>query len=94
VAVWPFEAADDAPVVLAEVYPSLLRGPVRAAAAAGEIVDAAQVRLLSAALLRLAASGGLAPLLSPDAPAAVLREEGWILGAGQAAALVAAAGEP
>lgn len=90
IAVWPFQPPE-APVVLAEVYPSLLRGPVAAAVTAGEIRDRAQVRLLAGALVRLARTGGLAALLSPAAPPARPAEEGWILGAGQAGALAAAA---
>ncbi len=89
IAVWPFEPIS-APVVLAEVYPSLLRGPVRAAAAAGEIADRAQVRLLAAALWRLSRDGGLAALMAPAVPAAVLAEEGWILGADAGERLAAA----
>lgn len=81
VAVWPFDPPD-APVVLAEVYPSLLR---RAVAAAGDpIRDRAQVRLLAAALRAFCG----AELFRPPAGVA-LQEEGWILGAGHAAALEA-----
>lgn len=81
VAVWPVEPWADAPVVLAEVWPSLLAARVRAAQAAGEgpVKDAVQVRLLAAHLL--AQGPGIARLLAPDAPAAALAEEGWILGA-------------
>ena len=81
-AVWPFDGALGA-LVLAEVYPSLLARDVALAVAAGEIKDAAQVRLLAKALRVLSAQGGLAVLL--DAPAQT--EEGWILGAGHAEAL-------
>ncbi len=92
VAAWPFEPAETAPVVLAEVYPSLLAERVarhlRQDPAA--IKDEVQVRLLSLALARLARDGGLASLLRPDVPPAVLREEGWILGAGHSATLGAA----
>jgi molybdopterin-guanine dinucleotide biosynthesis protein B len=56
------------------------------------IKDAAQVTLLARALFRLSAQGGLAPLLTPpNLPE--IAEEGWILGAGHAAALLAAAGQ-
>ncbi len=67
VAVWPFDTPD-APVVLAEVYPSLLAGPVAICANRDGIpADQAQVRLLACALWRLSARGGLAPLLTaPD----------------------------
>jgi molybdopterin molybdotransferase len=82
-----------APVVLAEVYPSLLDAAVKAALAAepDAIKDAVQVRLLAQALMRLSEDGGLAAMLAPEAPADTLREEGWILGAGHEAALRAAA---
>jgi molybdopterin-guanine dinucleotide biosynthesis protein B len=72
--VWPFDAP--APRMVAEVYPSLLAGPV---AREGGIRDAAQVRLLARALQALAHHDRLAPLF--DAPP-VAAEEGWILGAG------------
>lgn len=99
VAVWPFETGLEpprtAPVVLAEVYPSLLAPRVAAAEAQGEIRDAAQVRLTASALAALDASGDLAPLFAPDLlpddHRAVAQEEGWILGAGHADRLQAAA---
>ncbi len=87
IAVWPF-AMPDAPVVLAEVYPSLL-GPL-VAADASPIKDEAQVRLLSRALWRLSQTGGLGALLATP-PAPVTTEEGWILGAGHSATLQEAA---
>lgn len=80
VAVWPF-AVPDAPIVLAEVYPSLLAGPVAILAnAEGIPADQAQVRLLSRALYALARRGRLLALF--DAPP-VAAEEGWILGAAE-----------
>lgn len=83
--VWPFDAPL-ADVVLAEVYPSLLAPAV---AVEPGIKDAAQVRLLSRALLALSVQGRLGPLFeAPGAP--VTTEEGWILGAGHADALLAA----
>jgi molybdopterin-guanine dinucleotide biosynthesis protein B len=88
VAVWPFDPAD-APVVLAEVYPSLLARAV--AADPAPIKDEAQVRLLSRALWRLSQSGQLTPLLATTG-GAITTEEGWILGAGHGPALEAAAG--
>jgi molybdopterin molybdotransferase len=95
VAVWPFEPVAQAPVVLAEVYPSLLAPEVRAqVAASGMVPDEAQVRLLAGALWRLAGGAeGLAPLMAlPEAAGpAVATEEGWILGAGHQARLRAAA---
>jgi molybdopterin-guanine dinucleotide biosynthesis protein B len=87
VAVWPF-ATPDAPVVLAEVYPSLLAGPVAILANGEDLTaDQAQVRLLSRALYRLARGDRLAPLFAAPPEAA---EEGWILGAGQAPLLAEA----
>jgi hypothetical protein len=87
VTVWPF-AAPAGPVVLAEVYPSLLAGPVAILAnAEGLPADQAQVRLLAASLFRLSQADRLAPLF--DAPPAA-QEEGWILGAGHAALLAEA----
>jgi molybdopterin-guanine dinucleotide biosynthesis protein B len=82
VSVWPFEAAEGAPVVIAEVYPSLLAGDVAMLANAdGLPADQAQVRLLSRALYTLSRADGLAPLLTAPPIAA---EEGWILGASHA----------
>lgn len=84
-AVWPFDKPD-APLVLAEVYPSLLATAVTQAVAKGEIKDRAQVRLLAQALLTLSARGELRALLDvPMGPAQ--SEEGWILGAGHNVAL-------
>lgn len=85
VAVWPFQPPD-APVVLAEIYPAMIGALVRAAQAAdpGLVRDAAQVRLMAARLRDLAVTGALAPLWHPPAPAEVLADEGWILGAGAA----------
>lgn len=87
VAVWPFEAAEGAEVVLAEVYPSLLGEVVGRDVAAGAVPDEAQVRRLALALWRLARAGGLAALMAGPGDA----EEGRILGAGHGAALRAAA---
>lgn len=92
VSVWPFDAPGT-PVVLAEVYPSILREAVRADVAAGWVPDAAQVRLLALALWRLARGGGLAALLSAPQDAATA-EEGAVLGAGHGAALRAALDVP
>ena len=87
VAVWPF-TAPDAPVTLAEVYPSLIAGPVAILAnSEGLTADQAQVRLLSKALYRLACRDRLAPLF--DAPPEA-NEEGWILGAHHAPLLAEA----
>jgi hypothetical protein len=98
-AVWPFDTglgAPDAPLVLAEVFPSLIDGTVRASQGEKEIRDAAQVRVLAGAFAALDATGGLGPLFAGapdlDGPAReiVTREEAWILGLGHAAALEAA----
>jgi hypothetical protein len=87
VAVWPF-TPPDAPVVLAEVYPSLLAGPVAILAnGEGLTADQAQVRLLSRALYTLAQADRLPPLFDTPPEAA---EEGWILGAGHASLLAEA----
>jgi hypothetical protein len=84
VSVWPFDPADGS-VVIAEVYPSLLAGPVAILAnGEGLPADQAQVRLLSRALYNLSRRDRLLPLL--DAPPGAA-EEGWILGAGHAALL-------
>ena len=99
VAVWPFEtglAAPQAPVTLAEVWPSLLAAQV-AARDPAEIKDAAQVRLLAQAFAALDAAGRLGalfaadPALSAGERAVAAREEGWILGVvdGDAGALAA-----
>ena len=87
VAVWPFDRFD-APVTLAEVYPSLIAGPVAILANAESLsADQAQVRLLSRALYTLAQRDSLASLLETPPIAA---EEGWILGAGHAPLLAQA----
>ncbi|MES2539469.1 MAG: molybdopterin guanine dinucleotide synthesis [Pseudomonadota bacterium] len=87
IAVWPF-AAPDAPVVLAEVYPSLLAGPVAILAnGEGLTADQAQVRLLSRAFYRLARADRLRPFFDAPPEAA---EEGWILGAHHAPLLAEA----
>ena len=102
-AIWPFETglqAPEAPVVIAEVYPSLLRNEVRARQRDGEILDSAQVRVNAEAFARLDAGGGLAPLLAgaPDLTPAerriVEKEEAWILGLGHEEALKAALPPP
>ena len=88
IAVWPFEGGlrpPDAPAVLVEVYPSLLKDDV---AACDAIVDRAQVRVNAKALSALDAEDGLAPLFGGPATLTtgertlVETEEGWILGLG------------
>ena len=95
-ATWPFQTGlgvPDAPAVIAEVYPSLLRDEVRARQCDGEILDRAQVRVNAAAFARLDARGGLAPLfagapfLAADERRLVATEEAWILGLGHEGAL-------
>lgn len=90
-AVWPFETGlrtPETPIVLAEIYPSLLRKETAAARRQGEPLDSAQVRTTAEAFRALDAAGGLAPLfaapqdLQADDREIVAREEGWILGAG------------
>ena len=87
VCVWPFDRPD-APVVLAEIYPSLLAGPVAILAnGEGLTADQAQVRLLSRSLYRLARADRLLRLFEAPPEAT---EEGWILGAHHAALLAEA----
>ena len=95
-AIWPFETGlrtPDAPAVIAEVYPSLLRNEVRARQRDDEILDSAQVRVNAEAFARLDAGGGLAslfagaPFLSPAERRIVESEEAWILGLGHQEAL-------
>ena len=81
VKVWPFDPPTG-PLVLAEVYPSLLAAAVKSDPA--PIKDEAQVRLLARALLTLSHQNRLAPLFATPPQAA---EEGWILGAGHVAIL-------
>ena len=89
--VWPFETGlrtPDAPAVIAEVYPSLLRDEVRASRGEKEVLDSAQVRVNAEAFARLDAGGGLAPLfagtpcLTAEERRIVETEEAWILGLG------------
>ncbi|MCW1404173.1 hypothetical protein [Pararhodobacter zhoushanensis] len=82
IAVWPFEPLS-APVVLAEVFPSLLGPEVTARLRPGSVKDRMQVTLLARALARQADLKTL--LTTPDD--ARIREEGWILGLGHEKAL-------
>ena len=102
-AIWPFETGlrtPDAPAVIAEVYPSLLRNEVRARQYDDEILDSAQVRVNAEAFARLDAGGGLAPLLAgaphltPAERRIVETEEAWILGLGHEEALTRALPPP
>jgi molybdopterin molybdotransferase len=88
VAVWPFEAPT-APIVMAEVYPSLLADAVRRDVARTQSTpDEAQVRLLATALHRLTGDDLTQLFTLPHS----VPEEGWILGAGQASLLQQIAG--
>lgn len=90
--VWPFETGfkalkeadlEGVDVVLAEVYPSLIKAP----ALPGEVKDLTQVRTLAEHFARLDEADKLGAVFGPAknmAAGAVLdaeREEGWILGA-------------
>lgn len=81
VAVRPFEDRP-APILLAEVYPSILSAAIKARQRPGEIPDAAQVRVLAQAFAAL----------PPDRLDAMLRAgdrvEGWIAGLGHADELI------
>ena len=88
-AIWPFQTGlrtPDAPAVIAEVYPSLLRAEVRARRCEDEILDSAQVRVNAEAFARLDAQGGLVPLfagapgLTAEQRRIIETEEAWILG--------------
>lgn len=87
--VWPFETATDAPIVFAEIYPSLI-DPVVKRQRGAAVKDDLQVRLLAGAFARLQKDGGLGALFRvPDVPD--LTEEGWIFGAGHEVDLIRAA---
>jgi precorrin-8X/cobalt-precorrin-8 methylmutase len=88
-AVWPFETGLAVPhppprprIILAEVYPSLVRPVLRD----GEVKDAAQLRTIARHFATLDAAGRLAaqfagpPDLSAEDRARIEAEEGWILG--------------
>lgn len=82
-AVRPFEMRD-APIALAEIYPSLLDAEIKRRRHPSEIMDAAQVRVMAAAF------AGLPPDRLNAMLGAGCREEGWILGLGHEAELIAA----
>ena len=92
VRIWPFETGfkalteadlEGVAVVAAEVYPSM----IKAAPAAGEVKDLAQVRNLAEHFAKLDEAGKLAAAFGPpkgvseDVLATAETEEGWILGA-------------
>src|SRR6056297_144972 len=81
--VWPFENRD-APITLAEIYPSLLDGAVNRVLARDPdaIRDAVQVRLLAATLRAHARDAVPVAMRAIAISEAILREEGWILGVG------------
>lgn len=86
-AVWPFQPWQDAELVLAEVYPSMLG---RLDVAGWPCLDAAQVGLLARTLRALDDRDALVPMLAPDPRITDLAAEGQILGFGHDAALRAA----
>ena len=85
-AVWPFQPADAAPVVLAEVYLAHADGAEQAFREGGP-KDAGQVRAMAAGLLGALKDG--AHLFA--GPPELAREEGWVLGIGHEAAIDGAA---
>lgn len=96
VAAWPLEPIDQASVVLAEIYPAMLRSEVAAEEAAqrerggAAVRDAVQMQVMARALGGLARGPALAELLAPPDSPALLAQEGWILGAGTQTRLRAA----
>ena len=65
--VWPFDTGlnpPDAPAVIAEIYPSLLRREIALRKGDGEVLERAQVRVNADAFARLDARDGLAPLFA------------------------------
>ncbi len=102
VQVWPFETGlcvpdrSAAPLILAEIYPSLLKRQIARSRLKEEILDRAQVRVNAATFARLDRSGRLAPLFEGARELArrercqVENEEAWILGLGHEQALWAA----
>lgn len=88
IAVWPFETGFseqlEAPIVIAEIFPSIL--PVRASP--GQVRDEAQVAAIASLFAAADEAGLLRTLLARPALAdvewrTVLGEEGWIVGVGQ-----------
>ena len=92
VAVWPFQAPDR-PVVLAEIWPSLLREEVAVAMRDGSetIRDRAQVSVMARVVAAAQDTGALDAMLAAVPDGAPRDEEGWILGVGAEARLRAAA---
>lgn len=87
-AIWPFETrfgeALDAPIVIAEIYPSLLKPEITR----GEVPDQVQVETYADWLAAIDEAGEMKRLLgapndlSEQERETVLAEEGWILGVG------------
>lgn len=86
VTVWPFQT-EASPIVLAEVFPSLLAPAIARRIHPGAVRDAVQVTTLSQALWSLARRDAIAPLF--EVPT-IARTEGWILGLGFEERLTAA----
>ncbi|WP_113910689.1 gephyrin-like molybdotransferase Glp [Roseovarius dicentrarchi] len=88
---WPFDDWQDAPTVLAEIWPGLIESAVTSALGAGApIRDAVQVTLLARALSRLPAADLNA--MMTDLPQAA-QQEAWILGTGHESTLNDLAGD-
>ena len=103
IAIWPFDtglSVPDLPVVIAEIYPSLLKREVDRRRRSGEILDAAQVRVNAEAFARLDSRCLLAPLfegeqsLTAEERKTIETEEAWILGLGHESALRDALNSP
>ena len=88
--IWPFDPPGK--VTLAETYLSLQPEEVARRVARGRVKDAAQAGAMALGFLRLAKAGHLARLFAPGAAPEVLQEEGWYLGAGEAALVRSAFG--
>lgn len=97
--IWPFQTGlevPEAPIVLAEIYPSLLSSLVQRQRREGEVLDATQVRVNAAAYARLDTASDLAPLFRGPASLTqaerklICQEEAWILGTGFTGRLEAA----
>ena len=95
-AVWPFEtglSVPDAPVVIAEIYPSLLRQEIRERRRQDEILDAAQVRVNAQAFAGLDQQRPAGAVVRGTSGShagereTIETEEAWILGLGHEDAL-------
>lgn len=90
VVVWPFQPWQDAGVVLAEVYSSIIAAELRLVGGFS-CRDAAQVTVLACALRQMDDDDLLVPALAPDPRVADMAAEGQILGFGHENRLRAAA---